>query len=109
MVVSRFVVPVSHLYRCVPWHGCVQVLLVAGPDKGKTGYMIGVEGANSSMKAIIKLETSASLGIREIKVRRRVPCPLRCPLSPTVVAFVLSLLLLLFLLYYLEAYYRALI
>ncbi|CAM9361597.1 unnamed protein product [Laminaria digitata] len=40
------------------------VLLVSGPDKGRTGYMIGVENS----KAIIKLETSAALGMREIKV-----------------------------------------
>ena len=49
---------------------------MAGPDKGKTGYMIGLESGSPSMKAIIKLETSAALGIREIKVRRRVLCPL---------------------------------
>eukprot|EP00904_Undaria_pinnatifida_P013327 jgi/Undpi1/9124/HiC_scaffold_26.g11582.m1 len=40
------------------------VLLITGPDKGKTGYIIGVE----SGKAIIKLETSAAVGVREIKV-----------------------------------------
>lgn len=42
---------------------------MAGPDKGKTGSMIGVEPGSPNSKAIIKLETSASLGgIREIKV-----------------------------------------
>lgn len=45
----------------------VQVLMLAGPDKGKTGYVIGLEN-NTGSKAIIKLETSAALGIREIKV-----------------------------------------
>ncbi|CAN0369908.1 unnamed protein product [Ectocarpus sp. 6 AP-2014] len=45
------------------------VLLVAGPDKGKTGFMIGVEGGSlSATKAIVKLETSSALGMREIKV-----------------------------------------
>ncbi|CAM9151913.1 unnamed protein product [Scytosiphon promiscuus] len=45
------------------------VLLLAGPDKGKTGYMIGVEGGSAvATKAIIKLETSSALGMREIKV-----------------------------------------
>eukprot|EP00903_Cladosiphon_okamuranus_P016585 g15299.t1 len=46
------------------------VLLLAGPDKGKTGYMIGMEGGGMAVatKAIIKLETSSALGMREIKV-----------------------------------------
>eukprot|EP00752_Nemacystus_decipiens_P003091 g2862.t1 len=45
------------------------VLLLAGPDKGKTGYMIGMEGGSmAATKAIIKLETSSALGMREIKV-----------------------------------------
>lgn len=44
-----------------------QVLMLAGPDKGKTGYVIGLDN-NTGSKAIIKLETSAALGIREIKV-----------------------------------------
>ncbi|CAM9190489.1 unnamed protein product [Ascophyllum nodosum] len=43
------------------------VLMLAGPDKGKTGYMIGMEN-NPAAKAIIKLESSAALGVREIKV-----------------------------------------
>lgn len=48
-----------------------QVLLLAGPDKGKTGYMIGMEGGSmAATKAIIKLETSSALGMREIKVCR---------------------------------------
>lgn len=41
--------------------------MLAGPDKGKTGYVIGLDN-NTGSKAIIKLETSAALGIREIKV-----------------------------------------
>ena len=53
----------------------VQVLLLAGPDKGKTGYMIGMEGGSmAATKAIIKLETSSALGMREIKVRKRGRC-----------------------------------
>ncbi|CAM9323754.1 unnamed protein product [Ectocarpus fasciculatus] len=45
------------------------VLLLAGPDKGKTGYVIGMEGGSlSATKAIVKLETSSALGMREIKV-----------------------------------------
>lgn len=48
-----------------------QVLLLAGPDKGKTGYVIGMEGGSmASTKAIVKLETSSALGMREIKVRK---------------------------------------
>ncbi|CAM9406744.1 unnamed protein product, partial [Pylaiella littoralis] len=46
------------------------VLLLAGPDKGKTGYLIGIEGGSlTATKAIVKLETSSALGMREIKVR----------------------------------------
>ncbi|CAM9794229.1 unnamed protein product [Discosporangium mesarthrocarpum] len=50
------------------------ILLITGPDKGKTGRMIGVEAPDRSRpqgqgKAIVKLENGSSLGgIREIKV-----------------------------------------
>lgn len=58
--------------RCCFWHlspSHAQVLLLAGPDKGKTGYMIGMEGGSmAATKAIVKLETSSALGMREIKV-----------------------------------------
>ncbi|KAG5176487.1 hypothetical protein JKP88DRAFT_216266 [Tribonema minus] len=50
------------------------IMLVAGPDKGRTGRMIGEEvavsrvgAASGSKKAIIKLNTTLG-GIREIKV-----------------------------------------
>lgn len=47
--------------------------MLAGPDKGKTGYLIGMENAvradlGGQAKAIVKLETSSTLGVREIKV-----------------------------------------
>lgn len=46
------------------------MLFLAGPDKGKTGYVIGMEGGTLvATKAIVKLETSSALGMREIKVR----------------------------------------
>lgn len=53
----------------------LKVLLLAGPDKGKTGYMIGLENSvradAGQPKAIIKLETSTALGgIREIKASK---------------------------------------
>lgn len=45
--------------------------MLAGPDKGRTGYMIGMENAMRAdlgeAKAIVKLETTTSLGVREIK------------------------------------------
>jgi len=44
------------------------VLLIAGPDKGRTGVLIGIEqAAQSARKGIVKLDSTIT-GVREIKV-----------------------------------------